>query len=153
MSPGRSRGFTLVELMITIVVLGILIGLAAPAFRVFLADQRIRAASMDLQMALTMARSEAIKRNTRIDLARSNGTDWSDGWRVPDPNDVTLLTYTPVADVTVTGPAGDITFRPSGRAVTGASFRVTVAGLASATPSCITLDSSGRAEGGQGTCP
>ncbi|KGE04140.1 GspH/FimT family pseudopilin [Pseudohaliea rubra] len=149
----RSRGFTLVELMITIVVLGILIGLAAPAFRGFVAEQRIRAASMDLQMALTMARSEAVKRNARIELQRSNGTDWSGGWRVPDPNDVTLLTYTPVVDVAVEGPDSDIVFRPSGRPLSGVSFRLSVAGLASATPSCITLDSSGRATGGQGSCP
>lgn len=149
----RVSGFTLVELMITIVVLGILIGVAAPSFRVFLAEQRIRSSSMDLQMALTMARSEAVKRNSRISLVPRNGSDWSGGWRVPDPNDVTLLTYTPGADVTVTGPGNGVTFRPSGRAAADGDFRILVADVSTATPSCITLDSSGRATGGQGKCP
>ncbi|WP_439107208.1 GspH/FimT family pseudopilin [Congregibacter sp.] len=150
-----AKGFTLVELMIVIVIIAILLTVAAPSFRNFVAQQRLRSASMDLRMALTMARSEAVKRNANVTLARIDG-DWSNGWVVQDPVDATvaLLTYSLAQDVVVAGPGADITFRPTGRITAGAQtdFDVSVPGVSAAEPSCVQLFVTGRSESEKGSC-
>lgn len=64
--PAGTRGFTLIELVVTVAVLGILTTMALPSFRSFLASQRIKTASFDLMSMITIARSEAIKRNIDV---------------------------------------------------------------------------------------
>jgi type IV fimbrial biogenesis protein FimT len=54
-------GFTLVELLVTIVVLSILLGLAVPAFRSFLQNDQQWTQTSNLVVGLKIARSEAIK--------------------------------------------------------------------------------------------
>ena len=78
----KRGGFTLVELMITIVVVVILGTLAAPSFVEYIANQRLRNASNDLISALQIARSEAIKRNADVDVVRTVSTNWTSGWKV-----------------------------------------------------------------------
>lgn len=147
----RSVGFTLVELMVTLVVLAILIGIAAPSFRVFLAQQRIRATSMDLRMGLTMARSEAVKRNERVALDPLGG-NWSEGWQVAldpnvpsDPNAAVVL-YRAPTDITVdSGSSGSVVFRPNGRPAESVdSMEVSADGVAGAKASCLSVSAGGQ---------
>jgi type IV fimbrial biogenesis protein FimT len=85
---GRSeRGFTLLELMVAITVLGILLGLAIPSFRETIESNRIVAQNNEFVGSLHYARSEAIKRSDTVSLCPStNGTscatstNWSTGW-------------------------------------------------------------------------
>ena len=70
------RGFTLIELVITIIVLSIIIAVAAPSVADFRERQAIRGTSDSLMMAVGLARQEAIKRNSlvRVDFkALGNG--------------------------------------------------------------------------------
>ena len=76
------RGFTLVELMIGLVLVAILMGIGLPLFRSFILEQRLRATSSDLRVALTMARSEAVKRNRFIALV-PDADGWGAGWTIP----------------------------------------------------------------------
>ena len=79
--PSLNKGFTLVEMMVTVSVMIILLVVAVPNFRVYLSSQTIRNATFDLMADLMLARSEAIKRNANIDLvAKCQG--WQDGWDV-----------------------------------------------------------------------
>ena len=66
----RQRGFTLVELMIVLVMVAALLGIGVPLFETFILDQRMRATSSDLRVALSTARSEAVKRNRLVELQR-----------------------------------------------------------------------------------
>lgn len=75
----RSRGFTLVELMVTIAILAILLGIALPDFRQMLASERVRSANSDMFSALIMARSEAIKRNSPVTIVPAV-SGWNGGW-------------------------------------------------------------------------
>ena len=75
-----TRGFTLIELMVTIAVAAILASLAAPSFRQFIASQRIKNASFDVVSALSLARSEAVTRNANVYFGQSTG--WTNGWYV-----------------------------------------------------------------------
>ncbi len=60
------RGFTIVEIMISLVVLGVLIGLGAPGFAEWLQNQQIRAAAEATLNGLQVARGEAVRRNTPV---------------------------------------------------------------------------------------
>ena len=90
----RERGFTLLELMMTLAVAAILSGTAAPALGTFLKNSGLKGAAYELMGTMTIARSEAVKRGSRTILCHSadphNGTpacggsaqDWSTGWLV-----------------------------------------------------------------------
>ena len=75
------RGFTLVELMIAIAILAIAVAVAVPSFQALRANYRVRSAADALATSVMYARSEAIKRNTAIEISsRSDG--WQAGWTV-----------------------------------------------------------------------
>ena len=85
----RQRGFTLIELMITLVVLIILTTIAAPSFSEWLARSRITSRANELVGDLSLARSESATRGARVTVcARSTNTacdaggDWNNGWLV-----------------------------------------------------------------------
>ncbi|MFP8833476.1 Tfp pilus assembly protein FimT/FimU [Hydrogenophaga sp. XSHU_21] len=60
-APRRAAGFTLVELMVVVALLGILLGLAAPSFSGALQRQRERSTAQELHDALELGRAEAIR--------------------------------------------------------------------------------------------
>jgi len=57
----REQGFTLIELMITIIILSVLLGLAIPGFSRWLPNYRLRGAARDLYSNLQLAKSGTIK--------------------------------------------------------------------------------------------
>ncbi|MBU2640338.1 MAG: GspH/FimT family pseudopilin [Gammaproteobacteria bacterium] len=85
----RQPGFTLIELIITLAIAAILMTVAIPNFQIFVLNGRISAQANDFMGALGLARSEAIKRATRVSICKSaNGTacatsgNWEQGWIV-----------------------------------------------------------------------
>jgi type IV fimbrial biogenesis protein FimT len=71
MNAKRSAGFTLFELVITIFVAGILLGIGVPSFREFQRNNAIAAAANDLVSATLAARSQAISRQQPVTLCAS----------------------------------------------------------------------------------
>lgn len=59
----RARGFTLIEALVTMAVIGVLLGLVAPSFSNYLLVQRIKSVSAELVTDMNMARSTAVSRN------------------------------------------------------------------------------------------
>jgi type IV fimbrial biogenesis protein FimT len=85
--PLPNKGFTIIELMIGLAVAGILISFAVPSFTASIQNNRMATQINELHAALSLARSEAIKRNNNATVCRSsNGTictgNWHDGWIV-----------------------------------------------------------------------
>jgi type IV fimbrial biogenesis protein FimT len=67
-STKKPRGFTLIELMVTLSLMGILMALAIPSFQQLIASQRLSSATNELYVSLLQARSV-------------NGTQtWTQGW-------------------------------------------------------------------------
>jgi type IV fimbrial biogenesis protein FimT len=80
-----TRGFTLVELIVTLAIVAVLLVFGVPGVRDMILNQRIKAVSSDLHLALLFARSEAIKRNGDV-VITSGGASvdvrWISGWRI-----------------------------------------------------------------------
>lgn len=67
--PVRERsGFTIVELMVTVAIVAILLAVGAPAMRTFIQNAEIRTASESMLAGLSLARTEALRRNTSVSL-------------------------------------------------------------------------------------
>lgn len=67
----KQSGFTLIELMFTIVVLAVLLGIGVPNFRDFIRNSRMTAAANDLLADVNLTRSEAVKRRVPVTLCKS----------------------------------------------------------------------------------
>lgn len=86
-------GFTLVELLIALAVGLILLVIAVPEFSTIVHRNRISATGSEIYASLSLARNEAIKRRSAVQVCpSSNGTscrvddDWSAGWIVMVPS-------------------------------------------------------------------
>ena len=84
----RASGFTIIELMITVVVLGIALTFALPSMQQFIMNNRMTSQLNLMSSNLAMARSEAIKQNMPVLLCPNGGgstcsnAGWEDGWLV-----------------------------------------------------------------------
>lgn len=137
----RDTGFTLVELMITVTIAGILIGLAIPSFKSTIQSNRLTTEANEFVTALNFARSEAVKRGVPVTVRKvdsnsstnlSTSANWESGWDVftdatsngsfDSSTDVLLKSHVPLqalytlrGDGGTTGFGDYITFRPSGQ--------------------------------------
>lgn len=137
-SPGRasnsSRGFTLIELMVVLVILGVMLSLVIPGFVELRLTNKLKSYANQLVASVYLARSEAIKRNVPVALCvSSDGSscagsgDWEQGWIVVAP-DGTVIERVPALfagfKVTTTPSVDTLTFQPTGVANTAGVFKV-----------------------------
>jgi type IV fimbrial biogenesis protein FimT len=95
----RALGFTMIEMLVTIAIAGILLTLAVPSFRYVTNSNRIAAEVNGLLGDLQFARAEAIKEGRTVTVCVSsngtsctNSTAWQTGWIVfADPTDVGVV--------------------------------------------------------------
>ncbi|GAB2894302.1 GspH/FimT family pseudopilin [Microbulbifer echini] len=78
---GRTNGFTLIELMVVITVLGIVTALAVPSFSTLIENNRMSTMTNDLNSTLQFARSEAVRRKGDVRVSAVDG-DIGKGLRV-----------------------------------------------------------------------
>ena len=121
----RQRGFTIIEILLVIVVIGVLLSIAAPSFVTFSSSQKVKTASFDLYAAMIFARSEAIKRKVNVTVKPTDDVDWKNGWTVAAAGIATpLRTQDALSGVTLSG-ATSVVYRLDGR-LTGATAKVLI---------------------------
>jgi type IV fimbrial biogenesis protein FimT len=139
-------GFTLVELMITVSIAAILLGIAIPSFTDTIKSNRLTTQANDFVTALNFARSEAVKRGYQVTLCKSTDGatcvttgNWAQGWVVfaDQDNDLvfdvgeTLLRVqgSAQAQISMLGSAqitDVIGYRSSGQVVPSAAHTITM---------------------------
>jgi type IV fimbrial biogenesis protein FimT len=89
MTETSYRGFTLIELMITVSLVAILLSVAIPSFREVIQNNRAASQANALLAAFNLARAEAVKRGEQVRVCPSSdqatcsgGSDWTVGWIV-----------------------------------------------------------------------
>ena len=167
----RSRGVTLLELMTAIAVLAVLAAVGVPAFSAIVRNNQIAGQSANLVAAMNLARSEALKRGTRVSVCAAADNDtcaedgnWTNGWIVfaDDFGDMGVLNDadTPIqvwprvtSGVDITTEAPSVTFTRSGRAEFAESLTVSKNGCTGDQKREIAIGISGRIGLQRTTCP
>lgn len=122
----KVTGFTLVELMVTLMVASILLMVGVPSFIETIRRSRTVTQANEIVTALNLARSEAVKRGIQVTILRTGG-EWEDGWKVfvdengngaVDDGDTVLQEYTALSKDYTLRVGGNFTdwvaYRPTG---------------------------------------
>jgi type IV fimbrial biogenesis protein FimT len=142
-SASNASGYTLVELLVVIIIIGIVSAIAFPSFQAMVNGNRLTSATNELLATLQTARMEAIRRNTRVVVCSStDGTscsgaaNWSRhiAFVDTDRDGIVDTGEAVVRDTTVGGPAvvnastavtnNRISFRPDGVARAGTTATI-----------------------------
>ena len=140
-------GFTTVELIIVVAIMGVLTAVAAPSFANLFASQKAKNIGSELFFSLLRARSEAVARNANVTLAPTVGGNWQQGWHIADPTNATTILdrHGNSHGTTITGPAS-VVYDSAGRIKSGTSplFVITAIVGTSTSHQCVSVDLGGR---------
>jgi len=126
----KSRGFSLIELMVVLIIAAILVAIAIPSFRNLIFNSRMTSAANGVVGAINYARMEAVKRGDEVRLGQRNG-GWAGGmvvWADNDGDDtldldeeIRLWEAIPESS-TITSTQNDLVFNALGRADNSSIF-------------------------------
>ena len=110
----RQSGVTLVELLVTLAVIAILVGVVFPGFRGLMDRNSMTTTANALVMAVSFARSEALRGAGTVRV-RARGTGWEDGWEVLAPGGNVVRVFEPIPGaLTLAAPVTELRFNNQG---------------------------------------
>lgn len=139
----RAEGFTLLELMIVVAIVGILAAAAGPSISQMLANERVRGAAFDVQSSLLRARSEALTRNVSVTISPVSG-NWSSGWSIPDPANAGFYIeqHDAAKNVSIIGP-NSVVYTGIGR-LSAATNSFDISSNGASARRCVSIELTGR---------
>jgi type IV fimbrial biogenesis protein FimT len=96
MRARAQRGFTLTEVLISLAIVALILGLAAPSFTVWIQNMQLRNAADSILGGLQAARLEALRRNYAVAFQLTNASSTS--WKICRYDVVNLACFTGTAD-------------------------------------------------------
>ena len=140
----NNRGFTLIELMVSLSVIAILMVLAAPSWRDQTAQNRLVANTNKLVGALAFTRSEAVKQGLQTTLCSSDdlsnaspsctSSAWQDGWLIwtdldddgslDSPGEIVRMSEATQGGITITPSNTLLAFNSTGFTTTPGTFKL-----------------------------
>lgn len=155
----NARGFTLIELMVTLGVLAVLVSIAAPSFNTMIQNNRMTTRANDLVTALNLARSEAIRRGANITVCASSdattctGT-WGQGWVILEGANVLRVFPALAGTITLaeTSTAASVVYQARGMVSAARTFNVCDSARSGETGRQIDVSAAGRVSVSPFTC-
>ena len=119
------QGFTLIELIVTLAVVGVLFAIAAPNMTTTIQANRLSGQYNDMRGDFAFARNLAISRNVAVTISSNGGTNWSSGWTVVTPTQTARITNT-ANNVVISSAIASLTYMPDGTANVAAATNITI---------------------------
>ncbi len=167
----RQNGLTIVELMVTLAIAGVLLGIALPAFDGFIEQRTMTTQVNSFLLAVQYSRSEATRQGANVSMialdASDDANEWGPGWCVavgtpancPAAGAVTSLRrFDATAPNTFTGEGtlntvDRLTFSSRGLLVGAVGGTLDLCGVAGGNGRGISLAATGRASSSELVCP
>jgi type IV fimbrial biogenesis protein FimT len=164
------RGLTLIEILLTLAVAGVLLGIAAPSYSALMQRLASEAAARQLFSALTLARTQALATRQAVIVCPGRGAcsgdgGWDAGYIVGidanrndrlEPGEPLLWQSSPAPRVTILSNTGrpQVRYLPTGRASgSNATFRVCPRLPVAGASRTLVINNTGRVRWGQSECP
>ena len=164
----RAAGFSIIELMITVAVLGVISAAALPSLKTMIQNARLTATANDLMADIAGTKTESSKRRARVVIcpnttgvnvntqcqASPSATSWANGWiayvdansnTTYDTGDTIVRVHEAMpTDVTVYSTATSLVSRPVGTITPTTTFKICINGRSGTYGKLITLSVTGR---------
>ncbi|WP_328985014.1 GspH/FimT family pseudopilin [Thiorhodovibrio winogradskyi] len=136
--PSSQRGTTLLELLVTISIAAILMGVAVPSFQGMMRTNRIASVTNEMGRALMLTRSEAVSRGTNVSLCNTanpnsttpscSGGTWATGWliKVNSNDEILRIGTLSSTNAIITNTEDEITYTPLGNVTDESDFKVEI---------------------------
>lgn len=147
------NGFTLLELLVTIGIVGVLAAIAFPSFKETIKKNRLTTQVNEFTGSLNYAKSEAIKRGNNVTF-NAAASGWSGGWTINDSNNTLIRTYPALTSNTLSSTNNYSSFTFNNRGFINNSDTLDLCYASGETGRQITITATGQTRINSGyTCP